>query len=208
MRMAAFLTSSLSLLAQVLRGRLRHLVVLMLVLCAACGTAEEEAEGGPAEEAGQEEEEDYQVFLGNALADTLQGDAQFGLVVHTETGEETFVIELVTGYDFAGGFFVARGGNQKPAPGTYPLTALSDSVKGVPAGQYVVIYRQGMLRDLVSRAGTVTFSTVSDTLIEGTLDATLHGFLTSSRGWLTDAEVRARGQFRARPGAPGYIIGL
>ena len=187
--------------------------VVVLLLLAACSNTGETPQSGLEEtdEEGVEEEvreQDYEVLLGNALNDTLRGRAAFGLVVDSDTGEQIFVIELVSGYDFAGGFFIAHGGAGPPATGTHELVAFTDSLRSVPRGGYAVVYRQGMLRDLVSQRGTVTFSTVTDTLIAGTLDATLRGFVAIAQRRLPNAEVHARGRFRARPGSPGYIIGL
>ena len=185
--------------------------VFVLLLAAACNAGDDPAAGpagAGAEEAEEEEEQDYVVFLSTPLADTLQGNAMFGLVVDADTGRETFVVELESGFDFAGGFFVAYGDDALPAVGTHDLVALSDSLKTVPPGRYAIVYRQGMLKDLVSRSGTVTFSTVNDTLIEGSFDALLHGFVAIGQRRLSNAEVHARGRFRATSGAPGYIIGL
>lgn len=181
----------------------------LLICVAACG-AGDAPQTAPTETDAAEEEaaRDYEVLLGNAISDTLQGDARFGRVIDTDTSQETFVIELETGFDFAGGFFIAHGGPELPTTGTHELVAPSDSLGGIPPGRYAIVYRQGMLRDLASRAGTVTFSTVTDTLIEGSFDATLRGFLALDARRLPNAEVHARGSFRARPGSPGYIIGL
>lgn len=187
---------------------------LTLLLVAACGGAGEAEDGAAAAEDETEaeqvkqEEKAYEVFLGNVLSDTLRGDARFGFVYDPDAGHNIFVVELQSGYDFAGGFFIARGGDDMPVVGTFPLVPRSDSLKGVSMGQYTILYRQGMLRDLTSASGSVRFTLVSDTLIEGTFDATLRGFLASGRQQLTNAEVASRGRFKAKPGAPGYIMGL
>jgi len=192
-----------------LRVRWPWCLALLLLLAACAGGNPDDVPAGtaPADEQ-EEEEEDYEVLLGNALTDTLRGDARFGYVVDPDANQPTFIVELKTGYDFAGGFFVARGGEALPTPGEHPLLAVSDSLKSVPPGRYAIIYRQGMVKDLASQAGTVTFTTVTDTLIEGTFDALLYGFVAKGRQRLPNAEIRARGHFSARPGSPGFIIGL
>lgn len=183
----------------------------VLMTAAACGAGDirdGRVAGDSTLVADAEVEEDYEVLLGTPLADTLRGDARFGLVTDSDTGQNVFVIELQTGFDFAGGFFVAHGASTPPRPGTHDLVPLSDSLKSVLPGRYSIFYRQGMLKNLVSREGTVTFSTVTDTLIEGTFDALLYGFVAKGRQRLPNAEIRARGHFSARPGSPGFIIGL
>ena len=200
-------------MAAVLRRKRGLWFVLLLAFVAACGGNDltDGAPGGTGssgEGDGDEEAADYEVLLGTPLVDTLRGDARFGLVTDSDTGHNVFVIELQTGFDFAGGFFLVYGNEGPPAPGTHDLVPLADSLGGVPPGRYAILYRQGMLKDLVSREGQLTLSGVTDTLITGTFDVMLQGFLTNGQQRLPNAEVRARGRFQASPGNTGYIIGL
>jgi hypothetical protein len=149
----------------------------------------------------------FRILLGNAITDTLQGRASFGVVVDPETGNEFFIITMRTGLGFAGGFFISRVGTDPPQPGQYELLAPADSAEAATTA-FRIAYREGMLRHMVATSGRLTFTTVRDTLIEGNFDATLHGQLSDRGRQLQQAEVHARGRFAARPGAPGYIIGL
>ncbi len=176
----------------------------------ACG-ADDDAGGGGRETAGDESgaaTHEYEVYLGNALTDTLRGTASFGRVLDPRTGDELFVIRLSTGFDFAGGVVISRRDTVPPKPGSYNLAASADSLVIVPVNQFLIIYREGMLRDLRSTAGTLTFSVVTDSLIEGRFDATLRGVIADRGRDLTEGQVHAVGRFRAGPGMSGYVIGL
>lgn len=192
-------------------------LVALVLLVGGCGAEEAPGalEGGEdgAEEGAEQvvleaEESDFELLLANAIRDTLRGSAAFGTVFDPGTGETAFVIDLSTGRDFAGGFIIARHGDAMPSAGTYELAALTDSTRALLSPTFAVVYREGMLRDLRSSSGTLVLSSVADTLIEGRIDAVLRGLLVTGSQPLPQAEVHARGRFRARPGNPGYIVGL
>jgi hypothetical protein len=151
---------------------------------------------------------EYQVTLGNALSDTLRGVANFGRVQDPQTGEELFVIRLSTGFDFAGGIVISRRDTTLPKPGDYDLAVAADSSAAVPDDKFFIIFREGMLWDLRSESGTLTFSTVTDSLIEGRFNARLQGEIAERGRELTEGEVHAVGRFRAGSGMTGYVIGL
>lgn len=176
----------------------------------ACGGDEGVGDGGreAASDVSSDASPNYEVFLANALSDTLRGAANFGRVLDSRTGDELFVIRLSTGFDFAGGVVISRRDTVPPEPGTYDLSAPTDSLATVPVNKFLIIYREGMLRDLRSTAGTLTFSVVTDTLIEGRFDATLQGVIAERGRDLAKGEVHAVGHFRAAHGMPGYVIGL
>lgn len=182
----------------------------VLLFVSACGPNDQAGTGGGEMEAEESEEQpmEYRVTLGNALSDTLQGEANFGRVQDPRSGEELFVIRLSTGFDFAGGIVISRRDTTMPEPGDYDLALAADSAATVPDDKFFIIYREGMLWDLRSESGTLTFSTVSDSLIEGSFDATLQGEIAERGRELTEGEVHAVGRFRAGPGMTGYVIGL
>lgn len=193
-----------------MRGYLAGLLICAVLVSSACGSGDGGGEGvGEVQvEESAESPFQYEVRLGNAISDTLQGSANFGRASDPRTGEELLVIRLSTGFDFAGGIVISRRDTTLPTPGDYTLAATADSLEGVPTDEFFIIYREGMLRDLRSRAGTLTFTTVTDSLIEGRFDATLRGEIADRGRELTEGEVHAVGRFRAVRGMTGYVIGL
>ncbi len=154
-------------------------------------------------------EDDYRVELTGIVPDTLSGRASFGRVVDGPTRQILSVVRLNTGLDFGGGFFILMPGERFPGVGTHPVATVADSLRGrvQPNGLWVA-YRRGLLFDLVSTDGTVTFDAVSDTLVSGTVDVTLTGTVALPGGSPTDGVLRARGTFRAHSEGAGFIIGL
>lgn len=155
-------------------------------------------------------EDDYRVELTGLVPDTLAGRATFGRVVDGPTGKVMSVVRLRTGLDFGGGFFILAPGDRFPAPGTYPISVVPDSMKakGAQPDGIWVAYRRGLLFDLVSTQGTVTLTAVTDTLVSGRLDVTLAGTVALPGGSPQDGELRARGSFRAHDEGAGFILGL
>lgn len=183
-------------------------VLLMLIALVACGTEAETSaptETDTLETIGPRARTpvDYTVYLQGAISDTLRGAASFGQVVDTRTDTERFVIALEGQYDLAGGVFFVRDDPALPEAGTY---SLEDSAR--TSDEFGLTYRQGLQRHLRATSGTLTLSTVRDTLIEGSFRATLRGQVMRGGERLTDARVDARGTFRAQPDPLGFIIGL
>ena len=77
----------------------------------------------------------------------------------------------------------------------------------MPDGWFVV-YRRGLLFNLASTEGTVTFEAVSDTLVAGRLDATLEGTGAAQGGLPERGTLTAEGAFRAHSHGAGFILGL
>ena len=154
-------------------------------------------------------EDDYRVELTGSVPDTLSGSARFGRVLDGPTQRLLSVVRLNTGLDFGGGFFILMPGERFPGVGAHPVATVADSLRGhtQPNGLWVA-YRRGLLFDLVSTDGTVTFDIVSDTLVSGSLDVTLTGTVALPGGSPTDGSLRARGSFRAHNDGAGFIIGL
>jgi len=185
-------------------------MVMLLALMpwvSACGSDESGTEPGEldASAGGASAASDYRVVLANALTDTLRGPAHFGVVYETQGRSERFVIRLESDFDFAGGVVFARRDTTLPVPGTYMLDVPADSV--VSDDAFILLYREGMLRDMRATSGTLALSTVTDTLIVGTFDARLRGriaFPDRTGG----ADVHAVGSFRASQGLVGFVIGL
>lgn len=181
--------------------------LLMLVGCES-GEPTGMASGGEDAEDAEQTSEAYQVVLGNAISDTLRGGAGFGLVFDQTTRKKHFVIRLSTGFDFAGGFVMARPDTTLPEPGQYELRTQADSLAGVEDDSFLLFYREGMIRNLTATSGSLTLSTVTDTLIVGRFDATLRGMVAGMEREADAVEVHAVGEFRANPDLDGYIIGL
>ncbi len=193
------------------RFRTRLSVALLAALLFACGAddglGEAELVDGAAENA--ETGSAYRVVLGNAITDTLRGEAAFGIAYEPASGRHRFVIRLHSDYDFAGGFVLAHRDTTLPAAGRYDFALSSDSLEGADEAEFLLLYREGMLRDLRASSGSLELTTVADTLIAGTFDARLRGRVAAlARPGDPRAEVHAVGRFRARPDLGGLIIGL
>ncbi|HEX7071204.1 MAG TPA: hypothetical protein VF190_10375 [Rhodothermales bacterium] len=186
-------------------------VSLLSLLIAACGSADEAARDtnqgvGDAEE---EQSDAYRVILAGAATDTLSGGAVYGFVYNPRTGSEQFVVKLATGVDFVGGVFVARGNNQLPEERTYQLANVAEQPDSALGDRFMIAYQEGLVRQLDSRDGSVTFTHVSDTLIAGTIEATLRGLIApGGGGQLREDEVHLSGRFEAERGIVGFIVGL
>lgn len=150
---------------------------------------------------------DYRMILAGAISDTLRGRAVFGHVMLARSRTEQFVIKLETGVDFVGGMFITRNSIDLPETGTHQLAAADPESDAAPLQGYYVVYREGLLRHLRSRGGSVTFDVVTDTLISGTLQATLAG-MVSTRTGMRPGEVHVSGRFSAHSGIVGFLIGL
>lgn len=175
------------------------------LLVGACGTEDPAPPSGDDGESSDVSTE-YEVVLANAMSDTLRGSATFGRVYSPQTNSTQLVIRLRSSFDFAGGVVISRRSDELPEEGTYDLTA--DSLKIARGDQFVIIYREGMLHDLRSVAGSLTLSAVTDTLIVGAFNATLRGRVSGGSRALEAGEVHAIGRFEAERGLSGYVIGL
>lgn len=183
-------------------------VIAMAVLVSAC-KAEDQPVTPSAETSERRQQEPtaaYEVVLANAISDTLTGNASFGRVRNPREERRQLVIRLRSSFDFAGGVIITRMSADLPDEGTHDLAA--DSAKYAAGEQFVIIYREGMLRDLRSFSGTLTLSSVTDTLITGEFDAMLRGYISEGSRDLQAGEVHAVGRFRAQRGMSGYVIGL
>lgn len=192
----------------------RRFVALMLMIAAAaasgCGSGDSAVEMPPGAQSdpGDDTSTEFRAVLGNALTDTLAGNADFGKVVEPVSGSYRFIIRLNTAFDFAGGIVFSRSDTSLPSTGDYPLEAPTDTLTAASPAAFAMFYREGMLRDLRAVSGTLTLSTATDTLIVGRFDATLRGTVASLNIGSTSAEVHATGRFRAGRELQGYVIGL
>ncbi len=187
-------------------------VVTLSLLVGACGSTEDpNGEVIPASsDNARVESADFRLILGGSATDTLSGDATYGHVINPRTDRIQLVIKLEVGVDFVGGVFIARGDSLLPEERTYDLVNTEEAhPDSVPSGAFFVVYQEGLLRQLTSRDGTVSFSHVSDTLISGTLEATLRGHVGTGRGGqIRPGEIRMNGRFDAQRGIVGFIVGL
>lgn len=181
--------------------------MLVALLASACGADVPTGDGVQGSEDGEAESRSaqYTVTLGNALTDTLAGRAHFGIVYETQSRSERFVIRLASTFDFAGGVVLARRDTTLPDAGTYALDARHDSLAADE--DFILLYREGMLRDMRASSGTLNLISVTDTLIVGTFDAQLRGRVAFPDR-VGGAEVHAVGRFRASPNLDGFVIGL
>lgn len=182
------------------------LVLVLVVAVAACGDAPDEAPAGAADEV-EAEPADYQAFFAGALTDTLRGDARFGRVVDGRTGARRFVIALRTPGNLVGGLILARGVPDVPEEGRHDVASYADST-GRPPEDFLLVYRDGMRREFSSTSGTLTLTTVRDTLLEGSFSATLEGVAVRSGGPPIEGTTTVQGHFQARSGSVGFILGL
>lgn len=157
---------------------------------------------------GQVQEPPYTLILSGVLSDTLQGNSAFGVVIDPGTGFEQFIIKMAAQNDFTGGVFVAREALSIPRAGSYQLANIADNPLAVPDSMFAVIYRKGLDRYFKSTGGTLSIDVATDSLIEGSLEATMKGWITSSGELQQDQEIRIRGSFSAGSGFAGYVIGL
>lgn len=179
------------------------LFLTVAAVLAGCGRDEEVGDGIAAPSRVADVTDDgYSLVMLGVISDTLSGRAQFGDVYDTYTRQVTGVIELVTTADFAGGFFITPGEATWPGVGTH-------SINNDDAGDgFVVIYRQGLHRAFRARSGSLTLSVVSDTLIRGRFEAVMTGEVAERGREPVSGDINVVGSFSARPGQPGYIIGL
>ena len=183
-----------------------------IVLCAlsvavavgACGADEQPLPGTGADGEPSDVSTEYEVVMANAISDTLRGSATFGRVFNPQENTTQLVIRLRSGFDFAGGVVITRMTTELPEAGTYELS--DDSLAG--ADQFIIVYREGMLRDLRSVSGSLTLSSVTDSLIVGQFNATLRGYISEGSRIIEAGEVHAVGRFQAERGLSGYVIGL
>lgn len=185
------------------------LFAVILTSVAACDGEEDAATPGVEASDGEgESSAGYRVVLGNAITDTLRGRATFGTVVEPESGQARLVIRLASDFDFAGGIVMARRDTVLPDPGSYSFQQAADSLAGIPPGDFILFYREGMLRDMRAASGSMTLSTVTDSLVRGTFDVMLRGRTAGIDRSGTGSEVHATGRFEARRGLEGFVIGL
>lgn len=207
---------------------MRSIALLLLLVAAGCeplpGQVEEETdersaledslvlaeEQAAAEAARRIAEADYRVSIGGAMADTLSGAASFGPIVDARTGQELIVIRLGTRIDFGGGYFLSYTGTELPEPGRYRISPFPpDSVRSeaLPQG-WSARYRRGLLVNLRAQEGTLELETVSDTLVTGTFEIDMDGTVAAAGGTPVYGEITSRGDFEARPGLSGFLIGF
>jgi hypothetical protein len=185
--------------------------VALSAVLVACGGSDESSPfpadtTGQQASSGEREQLDFQLFVSGALQDTLQGNASFGTVVNTNTGNHHFVIEMTVEDDPGSAVYVTHADTTVPGQGSYDLVSTSDSTA---QGELAVTWRSGMRRNVSASSGTLTLETSSDTLVAGSMEATLRGVIAESGGiQATEAgteEVQINGEFRAERGTVGYI---
>lgn len=191
----------------------------MILFLAACGgndlpqgqAADTLSTSGEDQEA--QEEHPYRAVLTGALQDTLSGDAAFGVVVDSETGQRSFIIEMQTPGDLGGSLYLVRRDTVRPQTGTFELVSAADTAKA--NNRFALVYREGMRRRLTSSQGQLEITRASDSLLVGTFQAEMRGRI-KERGAQTGGDdqeadterVHISGDFRAEQGAIGYLFGL
>lgn len=181
--------------------------LLMLVMAAAAAGCDGEeqlsVDGATPTRATDETVDGYRVILRGVVNDTLSGRTQFGEVYDATRENLTPVIELVSNADFAGGMFITTNRASWPAEGRYPIG------DGTGEGEHFrVVYREGLYRSFQSVTGSLLLSVSTDTLIRGSFDAVMRGEVAEGGREPVSGEIEVSAAFSARPGRPGYIIGL
>ena len=206
--------------------RLARLLVAPLLLggllLSACDDeppmAEEAVRPGALASAEDEDTESgYRVYLSDAVVDTLTGRSSFQVLYDPPTERLHFVLEM-RGNTAVSGLYLSRHDTSRPAPGTYPIVSYRDTEEDPEAETtddpqaFKMIYRAGMRRELFSETGEITIETSSDTLMTGTLRATLGGIIVRQAGGLGERPQQSRvelvGSFRAVPDETGFVVGF
>lgn len=189
-------------------GLLCTAALLFFSACEMGAAPEEELAPSDTTAAGVQEDFPYEVVLYGVSPDTLRGEAAFGRVLERNSGREEFIIELEAGGGFAGGLYITRGDTVRPEVGTYQLADAAQRDSTLGPGRYVLFLQEGLMRQMASSGGQLTFDIVTDTLIAGSFDATLRGVTSEGGTAPSESEIRARGTFRAVSENVGYIVGL
>jgi hypothetical protein len=202
------------------------LLLLLLLATAACGSGGEMS--GPAAAAdtvdaaqdtaaAAEEDEGpeyaYQMYTRGTLVDTLSGNARFGKIFDPATRRRQWIVSLRSGRDVTSGVYLARPDTSLPDPGTYQIVkrrpvGRADSIRAAGKNAFTMIYRAGMRRSFHSQSGTLELTTVTDTLIEGTLEATLDGSAALPGQPPQEGTLTVRGDFRAEKRTVGFVFGV
>lgn len=201
-------------------GRPLLLFVLAAVLlsAAACGpggemdapTAADSAEAG---EDGGDPAFSYEMYMQGMLADTLRGEAEFGVVFDPVTRQRQWVLSMRSGGDVTSGVYIARPDTVRPSEGTYqivnrrPIGAV-DSMRSDDVRSFTMIYRAGMRRSFHSQSGTLELTVATDTLLKGTFRATLDGTASPPGQPPREGTLTVRGTFRAEKATVGFMFGI
>ena len=201
------------------RGVLPLVLMLLLLSAAACESSGGEAtsaSGADSAAAVAEEEGpqySYEVYIQGLLTDTLHGRAHFGLVFDPITRREQWVLSMRSGRDVTSGVYIARTDTSRPTTGTYkiverPPVGKADSMRPLGKKSFTMIYRTGMRRSFHSQSGTLELTTSTDTLLEGTFQATLDGSAALPGQPPREGTVTMRGDFRAEKATVGFLFGI
>jgi predicted small lipoprotein YifL len=191
--------------------------LLLLSAAAACGSSGGEMNPPAAAEQNADGAEDpdypYQVYTRGMFADTLSGTARFGNVFDPVTRRRQWIVSMRSGGDVTSGVYLARPDTTLPDPGTYQIVKRKpvgryDSLRAADKNSFTMIYRAGMRRSFHSQSGTVELTTVTDTLVEGTIDATLGGSAALPGQPPQEGALTVRGDFRATKATVGFMFGV
>jgi len=206
-----------------LAGRFALPLVLaaLLLAAAACGSGGEMAPSTAAADSTEraEGEDDgpdypYEIIVQGMLRDTLRGSARYGRIFDPGTRRQKWVVSMRSGSDVTSGVYLARPDTSLPQTGTYDIVESDlarplDSLRAKGADAFTLIYRAGMRRSFASQSGTVELTTATDTLVEGTFEATLEGSASLPGQPPREGVITLRGEFRAEGGrSVGFMFGV
>jgi len=193
----------------------------LLLAVAACGSGDEmgapaagdTAAAERAEKPTDELEYPYEVYTRGMFADTLRGSAGFGTVFDPIRRRRQWIVSMSSGADVTSGVYIARPDTSLPSSGTYQIVkrrpvGRADSVRAAGTNTFTMIYRAGMRRSFHSQSGTLELTTVTDSLVEGTFEATLDGSAALPGQPPQQGTLTVRGTFRAEKEMVGFMFGV
>jgi hypothetical protein len=192
-------------------------LALLLLAAAACGSGGEMGTSTPADTTASEEDDGpeypYEIIVQGMLRDTLRGRAEFGRIFDPGTGRQKWVLSMRAGGDVTSGIYLARPDTGRPQTGTFDIIGRapvgeSDTLRANGADAFTLVYRAGMRRSFHSESGTVEFTTATDTLVEGTFQATLEGSASLPGQPPRSGIVTLQGEFRADKATVGFMFGV
>ena len=203
---------------QWLRGALPVLLAVLMLSTNACGSGGEVGEAPAADTTATPEEDDgpefrYELVMRGMLRDTLRGYAEFGVVFDPVTRREQWVLSMRSGSDVTSGVYLARPDTTRPQAGTHQIVSrrplgAADSMRAQGTNTFTMIYRAGMRRSFHSGSGTLELATANDTLLEGTIQATLQGTASPPGQPPREGTITLEGEFRAEKGTVGFMFGV
>ena len=184
------------------RSTVRRVLMAITVLCAACG-GDDDGLTGPGDIAF---EANYTATVSGAVTQTIAGTAIFGTGTDPESGEQAWIVYLVTDPNspLSAGSSVFFFGLGAPDIRSYTLEDFSQTGDVFPDGgvaAFVLVYDGQTLDGIFnSTGGSLTVSSLSETRMDGTFSFSATGTAFVG-GTPADGSVTVQGSFEARGGS-------